>query len=344
MLIHREGLELAAIAVTDDDSRFALSCIQVDPQGVVTVSDGKVALRMQAAVDEPSLFDQLAEQDTDELQEPAMVPADVAIAFLAGMKKRKAKPGEATPHVVVAQQDDRLTMRSSDGSATRTFVIENDKSGAAFPNVARIFAQHQAGTRISLGVDVVLGVLRVLKACKVTAFTLDVPADYHEANHPIALSAFALAGPIAGVIMPMRDGEAIDFGWDSWASTPPDAEPKRDPNTREMFTDDASEAIASIRKMAAEDGATISIVDADGTRTVIADGRSATACTHGVDITADTCEACEAEAKSDTATVVENLTRKGFIESTSGGQSPADIQAAGARKGRERRAKKGGRR
>ena len=92
------------------------------------------------------------------------------------------------------------------------------------------------------------------------------------------------------------------------------------------------------------------------TTTITAGGRSvtlgpkdkaatSTACTHGVDITADTCEACEAEAKSATATVVEHITRNGFIESTSGGQSPADIQAAGARKGRERRAKtKGGRR
>ena len=68
------------------------------------------------------------------------------------------------------------------------------------------------------------------------------------------------------------------------------------------------------------------------------------ACEHGVDITADTCDACEAEAKSATATVVENIARKSFIESTTGGQSPADIQAAGARKGRERRAKKAGRR
>lgn len=70
-------------------------------------------------------------------------------------------------------------------------------------------------------------------------------------------------------------------------------------------------------------------------------GKSATACEHGVEHAADqVCEACEAEAKSATAIVVESLTRKGFLESTGGASSPADIQAAGARKGREKRAGK----
>lgn len=213
MLIHREGLELATNTLTEEGAtRFALGSIQVGTDGVVLASDGKACLRMAARVDEPTLFDDLAEEDTDDLCDPVLIPADVATAFLASMKKCKAKPGEAKSHVVVATRNGQVTLRSSDGKATRTFLLESPSSDLRFPDVMRLLRQHRPGTRVVLSVDVMSQILRTLRAVKAMSFSFDIPADYDGAN-AIAVAAFCDAGPIEGLIMPMRDdGEAHEFG------------------------------------------------------------------------------------------------------------------------------------
>jgi hypothetical protein len=202
MLIHREALELANNAAQGEDAPFMLTCVNVSEDGSVTVTDGHHWLRMKAAADEPSLFDEIAERDTEALTGPALVPADVMSAFNASMKKRKSKPGEAKPHVVVAQQENRVTLRSSDGKTTRTFLLEAVGADLKFPDVDRTVAAHVPVRRVVLGVDLLLLILRTLRACKVGTITLGLPA---EDMAPISISAFSLTGPIEGAIMPCRD-------------------------------------------------------------------------------------------------------------------------------------------
>ena len=113
---------------------------------------------------------------------------------------------------------------------------------------------------------------------------------------------------------------------------------------RDIFEDEAQgvrDAVQRFHDVNARNGMTTTITAGGRSVTLGPKDKAATstACTHGVDITADSCEACEADAKRDTAAAVGDLAaRERFVADAGGGASPADIQAAGARKGRERRA------
>ena len=148
MLIHRESLELAKNAAPAGDGvPFTTTCVCIGEDGTVTVTDGLHWMRMKAAADEPNLFDEIAVDGTQALDGPVMIPAEVVQAFNAAMKKRKAKKGMPVPHVIVAHQEDRVTLRSSDGKTTRTFLMEAVDPTLVYPNVDRTVAAHAPAGR-----------------------------------------------------------------------------------------------------------------------------------------------------------------------------------------------------
>ena len=202
MLIHREALELAKNCAADGDGvPFTMTCVHLDPSdGSVTVTDGRHFLRMRAAADEPNLFDDMAAQQTEELETSVLIPGDVVQAFNAAMKKRKAKKGLPTPHVVVARADDRVTLKSSDGKTTRTFLIDGVDKELKCPDVNKVVAGHKAVRTVTLGIELLDAIVRVMKACKVEAVTLGLP---ELDTQPITVSAFTENGPIDGALMAM---------------------------------------------------------------------------------------------------------------------------------------------
>lgn len=183
---------------------FSITCVNIGTDGSVTVTDGHHWLRMTAAAEEPNLFDDIAEQETEELDGPVMIPAEVVQAFNAAMKKRKAKKGMPVPHVVVAQQENRVTLRSSDGKTTRTFLMEAMDAELKFPNVDKTVLAHAPSRHIILNVDLLTLIVRVLKSCNAETVRLGLPDDN---SAPIHLSAFTPTGPITGAVMPMREPE-----------------------------------------------------------------------------------------------------------------------------------------
>lgn len=205
MLIHREALELAKNCAADIDGiPFAMSCVHFDTDGTVTVTDGTHWLRMKAAADEPNLFDELAEQGDAILLDAVLIPGDVVTSFNGAMKKKKAKKGMPVPHVVVATKEKSVTLRSSDGKTTRTFLIDGVAADLVFPNVDKTVLTHQPERTVILGVDLLSLIVRTLKACKAPSITLGFSSS---PSAPITIRAFSETGPITGALMPMNDPE-----------------------------------------------------------------------------------------------------------------------------------------
>jgi hypothetical protein len=203
VLIHREALELAKnAAAVGDGVPFTISCVNISEDGSVTITDGHHWLRMNAAADEPNLFDEIAEDGTEALDGPVMIPAEVVQAFNAAMKKKKTKKGMPVPHVIVAQQEDRVTLRSSDGKTTRTFLMEAVDANLKYPDVDRTVLAHAPTHHITLSVDLLSKIVRALKACKAPTLKLGLPTD---PEAPIHLTAYTETGSINGAMMPMRE-------------------------------------------------------------------------------------------------------------------------------------------
>lgn len=200
MLIHREALELARNAAEPGDGvPFSISCLKVGEDGSVTVTDGRHWLRMAAAVTEPSLFDELAQDGAGADSEgPVLVPADVMQAFSAAMKKRKQKKGQPVPHVVVTQKDSHVTLASSDGKTRRTFLLE--AVDVEYPNVDRTILSHEPVREIVLNLDLLYLLTRTLKACGAVSLRLGIP---HDERAPIRVSTMTTTGPVDGAVMPM---------------------------------------------------------------------------------------------------------------------------------------------
>lgn len=207
MLIHREALELARMAPDEDEGgALALSCLMIEPDGHVVVCDGHQLIRVAGAVDEPSLFDSLIPADEREHADPILLPAEAAQSFAAALKKRKKKKGEPTPHLVVSQTGDAIRLASADGKVTRRFEVKPPE--LPYPNYATLMRPHTEVKRVTLGVDLMLTVLKALKGCGCTSMTLSLAASD---TAPVKIDAFSTPmGPVEGLVMPMRTGDEKD--------------------------------------------------------------------------------------------------------------------------------------
>lgn len=209
MLIHREGLELARnCAENVDGVPFTHTCVNIAPDGTVTVTDGHHWLRMKATADEPNLFDEIAsELAGEEPEHDVLIPGDIVQAFNGAMKKRKAKKGMPVPHVVVGQQGQHVTLCSSDGTTKRTFLIDAPAKELIFPDVDKTVLLHQPERHVILSVDLLSVIVRTLRACKADSLRLGLSASPTAA---ITISAFCATGPITGALMPMRNNAEMD--------------------------------------------------------------------------------------------------------------------------------------
>jgi hypothetical protein len=162
MVIHREALELARMAPTDDEGgHYALTCLLIEGDGHVVVCDGHQLIRVAGKVDEPSLFDSIIPAEERDHAEPILLPAEAAQSFNAALKKRKKKKGEPTPHIVVSQDGESVRLASADGKVTRRFDVKPPE--LPFPNIAAVMRPHAEVKRVTLGVDLMLTVLALTK-------------------------------------------------------------------------------------------------------------------------------------------------------------------------------------
>jgi hypothetical protein len=207
MLIHREALELAKLAHTEDEGH-ALNCLRFEEDGHVVVSDGHQFLRVNGKVDEPSLFDALIPEGELQCAAEVLLPSEAAQSFNAALKKRKKKKGEPTPHIVLSQDDGGVVrVASSDGKVTRRFDVKPVET--PYPNIDAIRRQHISQRSVTLGVDLMIKILRAMKGAGCTSVTLDLAEGKHA---PIRLKSFSdVMGPVEGAVMPMRlDDEKAD--------------------------------------------------------------------------------------------------------------------------------------
>jgi hypothetical protein len=206
MLIHREALELAKMAASEDDGKYSLSCLLIEADGHVVVCDGKQLIRVAGKVDDPSLFDSLIPEDEREHAEEILLPAEAAQSFNAALKKRKKKKGEATPHVVVSGDGDSIRLASADGQVTRRFDVKPPEH--PYPNYKALMKPHTVVKRVTLSIDLMLNVLKALKSAGCPSVTLHLSEGEGAA---VKISAFSdPMGPVEGVVAPMRVDEAKD--------------------------------------------------------------------------------------------------------------------------------------
>lgn len=209
MLIRLEALELAANAGEADASdRFNLNAIQARADGSVVVTDGTQLLRIHAAVEEPSLFDTLLPDVERGYEGDVLIDAEDARDFKAACKKALKRAGagaseEPEPvHVVVAHDDEQLTLATTNGIITRRFTIKQAAEGR-YPDVDRVIPTGDM-RHITISVDLLIKMLRTLKRLKCRAVRLGLTA---RPEAPIHIEAESLAGHIDGALMPMRDAK-----------------------------------------------------------------------------------------------------------------------------------------
>lgn len=207
MLIHREALELARLAPTDDEGgQFGLSHLMIEADGHVVVCDGTQLLRVHGNVDEPSLFDSLIPDTEREHAEPILLSAEAAQSFSAALKKRKRKRGEPAPHIVVSADGEAIRLASADGKMTRRFDVK--PSELPYPNYQALLKPRTVVKEVTLSIDVMLTVLRALKGAGCRSVTLGFAEGE---GAPVRVTAFSdPMGPVDGIIAPMRKGDAQD--------------------------------------------------------------------------------------------------------------------------------------
>jgi hypothetical protein len=211
MLIRLEALELAANAGGAEGSdRYALDCIQVQPNGDTIVTDGHHFLRIRAAVDEPSLFDALLPKKERGSTEEVLVNAEDAKAFKAAcrraVKKSKGgKKGKPEPiHVAVSKAGEAVTLATADGVTSRRFEMKERAADMKYPDVQRTIPKGRK-REILVSVDLLIRVLRTLKVLRCVGVEFSMTDREMD---PIVLKATSIVGDIDGAIMPMRDVES----------------------------------------------------------------------------------------------------------------------------------------
>lgn len=212
MLIRLEALELCANAGSPTDSdRFNLHLLQVLPDGSVVTTDGLQILRIKAAVAEPGLFDALLPASERGYEGEVLIDATDARDFKAACAKALKRAGRKSVaeggepvHVVVAMDDENMTLATADGVVERRFIIKQPDNPPTFPNIDRVMDSVDTDRTITVSVDLMIRMLRTLKKLKVAAVTLGLPP---ESNRAIRITAKSLCGDIDGALMPMRDAE-----------------------------------------------------------------------------------------------------------------------------------------
>ena len=200
MLIHREALELANLAADEGDERFALTAIEIRPDGRVSVTDGHMWLRVSGKVEEPSLFDALIPAKEREQETTILLPAEAAQSFNAALKKRKVKKGEAKPNVVISQTDKAIRLASSDGRVTRRFEVEPPT--AQYPALDKTLKDHVTTKKVVFSVELLSHLLRTMRALGSEAIHMEF-AEGELA--PVRISGLSVhVGEISGALMPMK--------------------------------------------------------------------------------------------------------------------------------------------
>jgi len=198
VLIWRQALQVGRIALKPEDGvNPADSTVFVDDTARVAATDGRCFLRVEGAVEAPSLFAtaELPIESAD--QSPVGMPSDVVLDFL------RATP--AASQAVVSHTDGATVLATVDGVTAREFRRQGgaDEKPVTPPNFDRVLPT-MPPLSVTVSVDLLLKLTRTLKAMGADAVTLGIT----DAEQAIRLDAAVLQDgeqrAVEGALMPMR--------------------------------------------------------------------------------------------------------------------------------------------
>jgi DNA polymerase III sliding clamp (beta) subunit (PCNA family) len=184
MIIRRETLTAALAATTDDDTRYYLSAVQVDPkQKAVIATNGHVLLvctdrNPQADEDFPSLPEAPFHGDPEN---PVLVPTSVVLSMLNTMPKKTPIPILRGCQVGRNGSDETATIAATDLQAKNIATLKDDER--KFPAYERVLPKaDRKSIRVVLGIPVLETLIKAAKAVQVDkkgqgAITFDISID-----------------------------------------------------------------------------------------------------------------------------------------------------------------------
>jgi hypothetical protein len=166
MIVRRNTINAALQATTDDDTRYFLSSIQLDPlQHTASATDGSIALIVKDSEPIPDDEFPLIPGANFHADPPApfMVAADVLRGMVATMPKRATVPVLGALRAAQDADPASIVVAATDLSAHRVATFQPD-AAQRFHDLARVMP---AADRRELGVTIAIDVLeRLIKAAK----------------------------------------------------------------------------------------------------------------------------------------------------------------------------------
>lgn len=234
MLIRREALAAALVACTDDDSRYFLNSIAIDPDGRVLATDGHILL---IAKDDAVLPDEdfpFVGPEVDGIRTSlfhgnaagqVLIPAELAKRLIAGTPKKSSIPVLSCVQIGQNGSATTVTAASTDLTVPTIVTINQAETAGKFPNVDRVVPKvgpERPTVRVILSVEVLENLIKATKAANgktkdLQTIAFDVPIGRNDretdkqtgkpgvVDTAIAFDASA-AGDVhlSGVIMPCR--------------------------------------------------------------------------------------------------------------------------------------------
>jgi DNA polymerase III sliding clamp (beta) subunit (PCNA family) len=137
MLLTRQQLGALAFASTDQ-SRQALQCLRIDPDGTIWATDGHTLARVKHQGPGEEEFPVIPAIPADAVSPPATVllPATLAKAVLTALKKVKAGRLPILGHALLRQHGDTLYLAVTDLETPQVWQIK--LPDATFPNCEQV--------------------------------------------------------------------------------------------------------------------------------------------------------------------------------------------------------------
>lgn len=204
MLIKLDALKLVGIASTSkpDKLNVPVDCLHVTEDGDIVATNGHILLKMRGNVEEPGLFD--AEFDTSDREQKVnmLITGSVVRDFLACCRQS----GKEAPTVVLTQKRKSVNLATTDGVTTKRFDASGDRDIEKFPDASKLLGKRVERVEVTLGVDVLMQMLRTLRAVGCKSVTLGVPPVDEEQKQIVdmlSVDAKATNGQVTGAVMPM---------------------------------------------------------------------------------------------------------------------------------------------
>jgi hypothetical protein len=186
MLLKRELLSTVRPAVTDADTRYTLSSIQINPNGAVVATNGHILIKATELHPIPNadfpVVPGVPECVTDPTA-PILLPADLADRLIKAMPKRSSLPALYTVSVTV--NGDGSAYAAATDLQAPTVAKLTPEEGQTFPAYDRVFPdKDRPVVSILLGIPVLEVLIKSAKAAGAKGIKLALPtqAKYQETD------------------------------------------------------------------------------------------------------------------------------------------------------------------